>query len=74
MNTEIRVEFFDGVNELVRVCSIHGAKSYIHYFVYDVYGDGSVIEIYSGSQRLNALRLMRETCNLNEEDEIVIMG
>lgn len=71
---KLGVQFFDGVYDLVRVCSIHGAKSYTHYYVYDVYEDGTVIELYSGSQRLKALSLMQETSNLLEEDEAVIMG
>ena len=74
MVNEIRVQFFDGVYDLVRVCSIHGAKSYTHYFIYDVYEDGTVDELYSGSQRLKALCLMQETSNLLDEDEAAIMG
>ena len=74
MGTEIRVRFFDGISELVRVCSIHGAKSYIHYYVYDVYEDETITELYSGSQRIKALRLMQETANLLLKDEAIIMG
>lgn len=74
MDKEIRVQFFDGVNELTRVCRITGAKSYTHYFIYDVYDDESCVSIYSGCQRPLALRYMQETFNLLAEDEQIIMG
>ena len=41
---------------------------------YDVYSDKTTNFLYAGSQRLIALKLMRETGNMPESDEQIIMG
>lgn len=67
---EIRVEFFDGVYDLIRVCSMFMVgDDYKHYQIYDIYPDDCMTVCYSGVDRSKALKWMEETYELTVEDE-----
>lgn len=66
---EIRVEFFDGVYDLIRVCSMFiGRENIKHYQIYDIYPDDCMTVVYSGVDRSKALKWMEETYELTDDD------
>ena len=65
----VRVQFFDGIYEVTRVCMYLGHGMYR---IFDIYPDGEEVPVtYFGSLFVDAstaIILMEQTCNMNESD------
>ena len=76
MKNRIEVEFFNGIEDVVRVCCIRQTTThtYTHFFVYDRDSYGTEIPLYSGSEKEKALLYMNLTGNMTIADEEVLKG
>ena len=76
MKRRIEVSFFNGIEDVTRICVIRESSThtYTHFFIYDRDADGTEYDLYSGSDRNIAIRYMEATGNMTIADAEILEG
>ena len=70
----IRVDFFNGCEDLTRVCIKRVCCGKVSFTIYDVNCEHEQTFIYAGYDREKATRIMNSTGNMTIEDENLMRG
>lgn len=76
MKRRIEVSFFNGIEDITRVCVIRESSThtYTHFFIYDRDAYGTEYDLYSGSEKDTAIKYMERTGNMTIADEEILKG